>query len=108
MDTFEFEYTIHVQRYGTIARGVKMTRTDEGVKVHADDAELESVDLIAPDAFARFNEALGAEPDADVIETARVAVANGRARDIEAAVREVGTRLFSWADWDSGFYGSDD
>lgn len=104
-DTFQFEYTITVRKYGSIVRGVKFTRTDEGVTVHADDAELESVDLIAPDAYARFNEMLGADPGADIIDTVIAAVAAGKQAEVEDAVRETGKREFGWADWDSDFYG---
>ncbi len=105
MNSFEFEYNIHVQVYGVIARSVKMTRTGEGVKVHADDAELESVDLIAPNSYAEFNKILGAAPDSDIIDSARAMVAAGKPSDVERAVRDVGKRLFSWADSGSGFYG---
>lgn len=104
-DSFAFEYTIHVQKYGSLARGVRFTRTDEGVKVTAADAELESVDMIAPESYAAFNALLGAPNDADNIDTAKVAVEAGKPNEVEHAVRETGTRVFSWADWDSDFYG---
>jgi hypothetical protein len=76
-----------------------------GVKILADDIEMESVRFMATANFAAFNEALGAAPDADPIETARAAVADHKPGKVETAISANSKVEFSHIDSSSSFYG---
>ena len=102
---FEFEYRIKVRQYGQIRRHVEMKFAKGGVEIHADDIEMESYRFMARKNFAAFNEALGAKPDADPIETARAAVAAHKPGKVEKAISDHSVITSSFVDWDSPFYG---
>lgn len=100
---FVFEYRMKVRNYGQIRRHVEMKFVKGGVQINADDIEMESQKFMAAANYATFNEALGAAPDADPIETARSAVAAHKPGKVETAIRENSIVQFSHIDSSSSF-----
>ena len=103
--TLIFDYVIVVRKYGKINRHVEMKSVPGGMQINDDDIEMESQKFMAEESFAAFNVALGAAPDADPIETARVAVAADKQDEVETAIRQNSKVQFSHIDADSPFYG---
>lgn len=102
---FAFDYEIVVRKYGKINRHGEMKSVPGGMQINDDDIEMESQKFMTKENFAEFNQALGADPDADPIETARAAVGAGKQSEVEDAIRENSTVQFSHIDADSPFYG---
>ena len=103
---FAFEYKMWVRHYGLIRRHVELKTVPGGVQISDEDIEMESVKFMATENFAAFNEAMGAVPDADPIETARIAVSANKQSELEDAIRSNSDLRFSHIDANSPFYGS--